>query len=252
MIAVDNKCWVASQFGISGEGTLCWNTTFFRSLREWELESIDMFLELLYANNLPFGMEKIISVGGFLKMEGSRFVLRWGSWTVVSSWFSIKEYLLCLGAYRSIILWMHSCFCVKYWPLRSWGEGEKLLWIDSHMQELWWDGGSYPLLHCHLSKELWLVALIFLECIFWCLRLWQMWLQMLEKKFIRHKKVRLGKILLCILWIIWLERSYRTFSDISWVGTCLNAFSCVFFDWLHALENMDSFSNFIALLNFQL
>jgi hypothetical protein len=44
-------------------------------LREWELESIDMFLELLYANNLPFGMEKIISVGGFLKMEGSRFVL---------------------------------------------------------------------------------------------------------------------------------------------------------------------------------
>lgn len=40
-----------------------------------ELESIDMFLELLYANNLPFGMEKIGSVGGFLKMEGSRFVL---------------------------------------------------------------------------------------------------------------------------------------------------------------------------------
>jgi hypothetical protein len=40
-----------------------------------KLESIDMFLELLYANNLPFGMEKIGSVGGFLKMEGSRFVL---------------------------------------------------------------------------------------------------------------------------------------------------------------------------------
>lgn len=48
---------------------------FFRSLREWELESVDMFLDLLYANNLPFGMEKIVSVGGFLKMEGPRFIL---------------------------------------------------------------------------------------------------------------------------------------------------------------------------------
>ena len=47
-ILVDKDCLVVLQFGMTDEGARCRNVKFLRSLRHWEIELVDIFMELLW------------------------------------------------------------------------------------------------------------------------------------------------------------------------------------------------------------
>lgn len=45
---VDKDCLVVLQLGMTDEGAQCRNVKFLRSLQHWEIDSADIFMELLW------------------------------------------------------------------------------------------------------------------------------------------------------------------------------------------------------------
>lgn len=66
--------------------------------------------------------------------------------------------MVCIGAYRSIILWMHSCLG-KILTIEKLRKRGKIVVDRCHISKNCGEMVDHPLLHCDLAKELWLLAL---------------------------------------------------------------------------------------------